>query len=222
MVALSGKGWVLAAPLVSLYLQLNATAPRRSTVSDGSIGDAAHSSRASDHNPVRGVVRALDITDDPAGGMDALWLREALRASEDPRIRYVISEGQMFSAYPTAKHPAWTWRPYNGVNGHFQHVHISVVEAPIGDRSGMWNLSRDFAAPVRPPAERPRPTPEDDMTPEQEQTLNEAHWMLSQMKPLVDRLVAIQKTVDEIRWAVTDPAQGLRRMVADLTARLKG
>ena len=61
----------MAKSLEVLLKQVNAQAPGRSKVSDGGIGDEEHSSRASDHNPnAAGVVQALDLTHDPAGGFD--------------------------------------------------------------------------------------------------------------------------------------------------------
>ena len=42
--------WRVARSLDVLLGQLNALAPERSKASDGSIGDAAHASRSSDHN----------------------------------------------------------------------------------------------------------------------------------------------------------------------------
>lgn len=126
--------------LAILLAQLNAYAPYRSKVSDGGIGDQAHSARTSDHNPdTRGVYHARDFTDDPRGGLDALKLREALRLSRDPRIKYVISEGEMFSSYAKGGTPAWTWRPYNGPNRHFKHVHVSVWSRN-GDDTRPWVL----------------------------------------------------------------------------------
>lgn len=106
-------------------------------------------SRLSDHNPDHlGIVRARDFTDDPAGGLDCLWLRETLRRNRDQRIKYVISEGQMFSAYPTSAHEAWTWRPYSGVNGHFQHLHLSVVSDSRADLDNAWNLHTVLGSPI--------------------------------------------------------------------------
>jgi hypothetical protein len=65
--------WRPAKSLIQLRDQINQIAPNRSKASDGTIGDAAHASRASDHNPwVRegdaGVVTAIDITHDPDDG----------------------------------------------------------------------------------------------------------------------------------------------------------
>lgn len=67
--------WRVARALLTLRREVVALAPRRSKASDGTISDAAHQGRNTDHNPwVRdggvGMVTALDITHDPAG-----WLR---------------------------------------------------------------------------------------------------------------------------------------------------
>lgn len=152
---------ILAPSLRDLRAQLNSIAPNRSKVSDGWIGNAEHAARSSRHNPnADGVVCAIDVTHDPAGGMDAWWLREALRVSGDTRIGVVISMGQIFSSTPTSARPAWTWGRYTGANGHHHHLHVDVH--PGGTRAGFWNLSRDLAAPIRPPLEEPT-TPEDDL-----------------------------------------------------------
>ncbi|PND27621.1 S8 family serine peptidase [Sinorhizobium sp. M4_45] len=121
------RTWRVAESLKALRAQVNARAPDRSKASDGSIGDAAHATRKSDHNPwivdgVVGVVTAIDITHDPAGGCDAGVLAEALRAGRDPRVKYVIWNRRIMSS---TKQP-WTWRPYAGRNAHTKHVHISV------------------------------------------------------------------------------------------------
>lgn len=64
--------WRLAPALVTLRDEINKRFPNRSTISDGTIGDAAHASRDSDHNPWVidtdgvGVVTAIDITEDDA------------------------------------------------------------------------------------------------------------------------------------------------------------
>jgi hypothetical protein len=73
--------WRVARSLDQLLAEINASAPNRSRASDGSIGDAAHQTTDSDHNPhCQGwVVTARDFTHDPAGGFDAHafadWLR---------------------------------------------------------------------------------------------------------------------------------------------------
>jgi hypothetical protein len=122
-----------------LYDQVNALAPHRKRTYDGTIGDAAHAERKSDHNPnPAGVVTAMDLTHDPAGGLDALKLAEALRHSRDPRIKYVIHAGRMFSA----KVQPWEWRPYHGADAHQHHVHISVDPEPLlYDSKLPWSIA---------------------------------------------------------------------------------
>lgn len=140
--------WRLAHSLVVLRDEADAVAPGRSRASDGTIGDAAHASRSSDHNPYIkdqngvGVVRALDLTHDPDGGLDSYLLAEEVRqlgAAGDPRIRYVISNGRIASP-----RDGWAWRRYHGPNAHSEHVHVSVVEDQAGyDSTRPWGLTGD-------------------------------------------------------------------------------
>lgn len=204
--------WRLARSLESLRAQVNQIAPGRSKISDGSIGNAEHSARLSDHNPDGdGVVRALDLTDDPRGGLDALWLREALRESRDPRIKYLISEGQICSPRRVNAHPAWAWRPYTGPNGHFKHLHISVQPGAAGDRAGSWSLTRDFAAPVRPPTAYPDPV-EDDMTPAQAAQLD---YVSTQVKAVANLVVAQAAATNARVDYVQQQAKAIAQLVVD-------
>jgi hypothetical protein len=132
-------GWRLARSLEKLRSQVNSAWPNRSKVSDGLIGDARHAASKSDHNPDSGgVVRALDITHDPDGGPDSEKLANALLASRDPRIKYIISNKKIASGKGGTK--PWVWRPYDGANAHSKHVHISVVPGPAGDGTDEWNI----------------------------------------------------------------------------------
>lgn len=144
--------WRLAKSLEALRAQINADHPNRSKTSDGTIGDTAHASRPSDHNPnIYGVVTALDITHDPANGVDTWKLAETLRLNKDPRIKYVISNGRIFSS---AASP-WQWRPYTGANKHARHIHVSAMGTPsLYDLASDWTLSGSISssAPrVNPP-----------------------------------------------------------------------
>lgn len=138
--------WRLALSLAKLRDQIDALFPGRTKASDGTIGDAAHASRASDHNPWikdgdTGVVTAMDITCDHGDGADTEALAERLRLTRDPRIKYVIFERRMFSAYPARGVPAWTWRPYGGTNPHTKHFHISVQPGKsLYDSTLPWKL----------------------------------------------------------------------------------
>ncbi len=161
--------WRLARSLAALFDEVDSRWPGRSRLTDGSIGNAAHSARKSDHNPNEaGVVCAVDITNcDPDGKDDGSYdddvaevIAERIRAAQDPRVKYVIWRGRMFSSYSKSGAPAWTWRPYSGPNGHFSHVHVSVQ--PDSERY-------DSTAPWFAPDPDSDPEDEDDMpyTPEQ-------------------------------------------------------
>ena len=138
--------WRVAKALLALREQVNAMAPNRRKKSDGTIGDAAHASRASDHNPwVRdagvGVVTGMDITHDPAGGCDAGALANALLASRDPRIKYVIFNRRIASHLRKGAAAPFEWRPYGGSNPHTHHVHISVREMKTAyDATDLWTI----------------------------------------------------------------------------------
>ena len=117
--------WSLAPSLDACRREANAIAPRRSKVSDGTIGDAAHAARTSDHNPgARDRVHALDLTHDPANGWDAHARLEQLRRNQDRRVKYLISEGKI--AGPGTTVGGWHWQRYTGSNGHYHHGHISI------------------------------------------------------------------------------------------------
>lgn len=136
--------WRLARSLETLRSQINEKFPGRSKAADGTIGDAKHASRSSDHNPWikndgKGIVTAIDITHDPANGVDSERLAEELLASRDPRIKYVISNRKIASGAdgPTP----WTWRKYSGSNAHNKHVHLSVEDsASLFDNDKPWPL----------------------------------------------------------------------------------
>jgi hypothetical protein len=134
--------------LDALRAEIDARWSGRDLRSDGWIGDQAHRDRPSDHNPNgRGVVQAIDVdehTDTTETSEEVgRWLVEALRTSRDPRIKYVIYEGRMFSSYPTSTTPAWTWR---GGTGHEHHVHISVVDDPkLYDNRSPWFKEQTMA-----------------------------------------------------------------------------
>lgn len=140
--ARAARPWRVARSLLQLRAEIDAVAPDRSRASDGTIGDAAHAARTSDHNPYIvdaagiGVVRALDVTHDPNGGCDARELAEHVRqlgAAGDPRVRYVISDHRIASPIG-----GWAWRRYTGANPHTLHTHVSVVEGPAYDLEIPW------------------------------------------------------------------------------------
>jgi hypothetical protein len=121
-----------------LRLQVDDSYPDRDRTSDGWIGDTRHSARPSDHNPdAEGVVRAIDIDRDLSGKAKpdimpdlADQIRLCARHG-DKRISYVIFNGRIASSKK-----AWAWRPYDGINKHNHHCHISFTKK--GDADGSF------------------------------------------------------------------------------------
>lgn len=142
--------WRVAYSLEVLLSQVNAKWPERSKASDGSIGNAEHSARASDHNPNgAGVVCARDFTNDPAHGLVSRQLAETLVASKDGRIKYIISNRQICSGSDGPS--PWVWRPYTGTNAHEHHMHISVRSSALFyDDKTPWNLGGAATQPSVP------------------------------------------------------------------------
>jgi peptidoglycan hydrolase-like protein with peptidoglycan-binding domain len=100
------------------------------------------------------VVSAIDITHDPKGGCDSYKLAETLRLKKDRRIKYVISNGKIFSSITSP----WQWRPYSGSNRHDKHVHCSVQSSKaLYDDTDDWNLGDMFdgTAPGPGPPDKP-------------------------------------------------------------------
>lgn len=144
--------WRVAASLLTLRGQVNEKWPHRSKESDGSIGNAEHASRHSDHNAWIidhdiGVVSAIDITHDPHSGFDSYAFAEMLRQQRDPRIKYVISNRRIFYA----EENPWEWRTYHvppNKNPHDHHVHISVKsDKEHYDNTQDWTLAEFRASP---------------------------------------------------------------------------
>jgi hypothetical protein len=165
------RPWRMAKTLDTLLAEVNASAPKRDKRSDGGIGDAAHATRTSDHNPwivngAYGVVSARDFTDDPANGFDAHafadWLRQQAKANKvGGRVKYIISQRRIASAIDN-----WAWRAYTGINPHISHVHVSVESAVSKyDSTAPWGWYPKPKAPAKPkPAKASMPTLEGKVT----------------------------------------------------------
>lgn len=153
VVAKSGKGWKLAPSLIALFAEVDAKWPKRNTSSDGSIGDASHAARASEHNPDHdgdpmptGYVSAVDITKDSAAQVEAI--RKKLIA--DPRTWYVIHNGSIWS-----RTHGFAKQKYTGSNPHLHHIHISLMQTvAAADGVGSWGIgSSSPPEPPKPPVE---------------------------------------------------------------------
>ena len=139
-------GWRVGQALLTLRSQINQMAPDRDRKSDGTIGDASHRTRDSDHNPWvadgnLGIVTAMDITHDPAGGCSAERLADALRAGRDKRVKYVIWNRRIMNTQSIDGAAPWEWRAYSGHNPHDKHLHISILpDKGLYDSTAAWNL----------------------------------------------------------------------------------
>jgi hypothetical protein len=120
-----------------LRLQVDDSFPDRDRTSDGWIGDTRHQARPSDHNPdAEGIVRAIDIDRDLSGKakpdlMPDLADQIRYAAKSDKRVAYIIFNGKIASSKKS-----WAWRPYDGVNQHRHHCHISFTKK--GDADGSF------------------------------------------------------------------------------------
>jgi hypothetical protein len=122
----------------------------------GSIGDMAHRLRKSHHNPDGGFVDALNISHDPAKGMDIHAFARAMVARQDPRLEEVISNRRIW----TYARRSEGWRPYTGVNGHTLHAHFVVKNSHRNDRSPWFRSVTPFPTkPLPPPYAPPTPPP---------------------------------------------------------------
>lgn len=126
--------WHLAPALAQLRAEVNKRWPKRSKRSDGTIGDAAHSARRSDHNPnSRRSVNAIDIT---ASGIDTGALIAA--AKKHPSVRYIIHRGQIMNR----DIGNFRARRYTGSNPHNTHVHISIYQSRTAEqRRQSWGIA---------------------------------------------------------------------------------
>lgn len=179
----------LAKSLVTLRNEVNDAYSGRPTGSDGWIGDKKHAATVSDHNPnSAGVVRAFDFTEWVQNGVEMNdVLAEHLRSRRDPRLKYIISDGQMFSSYATSSCRAWEWRPYHGPNGHFKHVHVSVHGDYDSTRS--WGFNKPLAYSSTTPTQTPTG---DTMTPAQEERI------MAAIKKLDDRISKVMRDMREL------------------------
>lgn len=142
-----------AKSLVTLRDQINVLSPYRDKSSDSMLASSGHTQQnpTSDHEPRTGaggvgVVTALDITHDPDHGINSETLAEALRAAQDSRIKYIISNRKIASG-SGQDHAAWEWRTYTGRNPHNHHCHISVKADPAAyDSTAPWTINMTIQA----------------------------------------------------------------------------
>lgn len=130
--------WKNAPSVAAALAEATRRWPKRSKESDGTIGDAAHSARESDHNPDdKGIVHAFDLTHDPKNGADCERLAEHLRDVKDSRVKYIIWNRRICNS------PDWTWKSYTGTNPHTKHMHVSILSTTTAenDTSDWWTAT---------------------------------------------------------------------------------
>jgi hypothetical protein len=124
--------WHLAPSLAVLRAEVNARWPGRDRTSDGSIGDTAHSSRSSDHNPnSRRSVNAIDVDED---GVDMAAIKAAIQ--RHPSAHYWIYERRIAD-----RDNDWRPVPYYGDNPHDKHLHVSIRQTTSAEQDRRpWGL----------------------------------------------------------------------------------
>jgi hypothetical protein len=128
------------------------------------LGDTAHASRASDHNPSPdGVVCAIDIVGKPQA--QAVW--NLIASTRPERVKYMIFNRQIMSSTTSP----WQARPYTGANGHLDHVHVSVGRGPDGS-GGRPDLFDDRSGWFEPVPVTAPPPKDEIMSPAQEAKLD--------------------------------------------------
>jgi hypothetical protein len=131
--------WLLVRPLVELTDQLNARFPKRDKKSDGTIGDQAHASGSSSHNPdktgkpewrdgdSKNEVRAKDIDKDLKDTETNTTMehvvQEWVRLCRNGKlwwVRYIIYNGRIWH-----QKDGYKTRVYTGKNKHKEHAHVT-------------------------------------------------------------------------------------------------
>lgn len=151
------SSWKVCAAALRLRSQIDAEFPGRDTRGDGTIGDASHASRKSDHNPdANGYVCAIDFTHDPAK-FDSYKFADRLAALKDPRISG-IGSWNVATRSERWWDPSRGWRDADlGGASHQFHLHVSFVH---DDRAYLGDQPFNLGGGVVP---APVPIVEDDV-----------------------------------------------------------
>lgn len=112
---------------IAVLRQATALWPKRKKLSDGLLPSSAHLkvNPTSSHNS--GL--AVDLTHDPANGVDCAVIFEKLK--EDERVEYLIFNKKIWSR----KYAKSGNRPYKGSNPHTKHLHINIYAKHSKDTS---------------------------------------------------------------------------------------
>lgn len=145
----------LAPCLVTLRSEFDKLNPNRDKASDGWIGDESHQSGNSDHNPVNGVVHAIDVDESgpwPSGGTMEKFCqhlvtecRKSGESGQDRgRLKYIIYERRIWEASN-----GWNAREYTGANAHDKHMHVSCeYNASYANDTAPWGIVEKWGSDV--------------------------------------------------------------------------
>lgn len=196
----------IAKSLEVLRNQVNEKYPGRNKASDGWIGNAAHAKSPSDHNPnTQGVVAALDITNDPANGLDVHALADKLLVNRHPNLKYIISNGRIGGAWT-----GWKWAKYTGSNPHTSHAHFSVGNGSDGQSTGNYDDQNAWALEASAPAQPPTQAPSTSGRIAQSGTFTAAMNMNIRRAPVDGEAVAILYPGQSVRYDSYIDAGGVR------------
>lgn len=121
--------WRLAYSLDVLRSEIKAESPKATIYT---IGDQAHASRASDHNPnPAGVVCAIDIMQ--GSDVNLPDLAERIRNRQHIAGKYLIYNRRIAKASE-----GWVWRAFDG-DPHTDHIHVSAGVGPDGRSTGPYD-----------------------------------------------------------------------------------
>lgn len=129
--------WIVVASLEALRAEFNSVFPNRDKTSDGGIGDQAHATGSSGHNPDEtgqpedydadsiDEVRARDFDADlrhPTVDMERVcqYLVGECRAGRMTWIKYLIFNRRIWRASA-----GWKQEAYTGASPHTEHLHVS-------------------------------------------------------------------------------------------------
>jgi len=136
--------WYVPVSLLVLRKELDDRWPDRDRRSDGTIGDADHAARKSDHNPDRrGCIHARDID---ADGVHVPTVLAALMLH--PSTSYVIHNRRTW-----ARWDLYRPRRYIGSNPHKAHIHESIQYSSSAESSLVrWSpITMAVGSPTVPP-----------------------------------------------------------------------
>jgi hypothetical protein len=146
--------WIKAAWIPPMFAAFNLIAPNRAKGSDGTIGDYAHQSGSSGHNPDDtpgsnperqdadniAEVRAADVTTalNSSMTMEQVVQRVLATPAERDRLIYIIFNRRIWR-----KSNGWRQETYTGSDPHTGHAHFSGDPASDTD-AGQWSSITSF------------------------------------------------------------------------------